>query len=253
MRYTAGLRSSRKHHILKHPLRSSLISLIWFVVALVIILSLISSYSNIDSGQLLGGFVVSLIRISVSYVIALIIALLIALAITSHEKLENLLLPIFDVLQSFPSFALFPILVTALKNSPESVIIIVLTITIIWPILFTIIGGIKNRREDLEEAATIFGAHKLNRLCHFTLPELFPSIITGSIVGWGEGWEFIIGAELLVKTNAGIGTYLGVLGQGGQNSLLAFGIFILMFLLFIINKVVWLPLLHKSTMHATEG
>jgi ABC-type nitrate/sulfonate/bicarbonate transport system permease component len=210
------------------------------------------NFTKLDKTALFLGFFASLSRITIAYLIALVISLVLALLITTKEKVENIFLPIFDVLQSFPSFALFPALIVALRSS-EVIIISVLVITIIWPIMFSIISGIKNRREDLEEAATIFGAKGLKRIIHFTLPELAPSIVTGSIVGWGEGWEFIVGAELLVKTNIGIGNYLGFLGTTRQNTLLAFGILILLFLLFILNKLLWLPLLTKTTKYQSES
>ena len=252
MRYSANLRVSRRYNILKDRFGKSAVVPIF--LALVFIISiLIINFAHLSVEQLIGGFLVSLVRTSIAYLIALIFALIIALLITANQKFENILLPIFDVLQSFPSFALFPVLVQALRNSPEMVIISVLSINIIWPILFSIIGGIKNRREDLEEAATIFGATGFKRLIHFTLPLLFPSIVTGSIVGWGNGWEFIIGAELLVKVNIGVGSYLGNLGENQQDLLLAFGIVVLLLLLFIVNKIVWLPLLQKATEFESEA
>lgn len=211
------------------------------------------SFSSLDIKQVISGFAVSLIRTTIAYLLAAVLAVAIALSITANKTLENLFLPIFDVLQSFPSFALFPVLVIALKNSPETVIISVLAIEIIWPILFSMIGSMKNRRRDLEEAATIFGARSWKRLIYFTLPQLSPSIITGSIVGWGSGWEFIIGAELLVKTKFGIGAYLGTLGNNQQNVALAFGIIILLMLLYVINKLIWLPLLIRSTLYSAEA
>lgn len=252
MRYSHPLHSSRKHHILKRRYVSALISYSW-IIGILVILSLLVNVSSLDFGSIFGGFLASLIRTTISYVLAATIAILIAILLSSHKVIENALLPVFDVLQSFPSFALFPVLVAALRNSPEYVIIIVLTITMIWPILFSIIGGIKNRRSDFEEAATIFGARGWKRLTHFSLPELMPSIITGSIVGWGEGWEFIIGAELLVKANVGIGSYLGILGERQQNVSLAIGIVILLLLLYIINKIFWLPLLNKATSYSSES
>lgn len=252
MRYAASLRTSRRHHILKRRGPSGFISFAALTVALLLVL-IFADFANLSLGQLLGGFLASLARTSVAYLISLLLALTIALLITVNTKIENLLLPVFDVLQSFPSFALFPVLVAVLAGSPEVIIVGVLTITMIWPLLFSIIGGIKNRRVDLEEAATIFGASGFNRLRHFTLPELMPAIITGSIVSWGEGWEFIIGAELLVHVNWGIGRYLGVLGDLHQNTLLALGIVVLMLLLFFINKLVWLPLLHRVTKYQSES
>lgn len=251
MRYSNQLRFSKRKNVLKNKKKSSLISVAWILLFLVALTTVVN-FSKLNALTFFEGFGVSLARISIAYIIALILSCIIALLITSNEKVENLTLPVFDVLQSFPSFALFPLMVASI-NSSEIIIISVLIIAIIWPILFTIIGGIKNRREDLEEAATIFGAKGFKRLIYFTYPELSPSIVTGSIVGWGEAWEFIIGAELLVNAKVGIGSYLGQLGNNKENLLLVFGILVLMILLFIINKLIWLPLLDKTTKYQSES
>lgn len=252
MRYTAGLHSSKRHHILKTHHLGGLIALVW-LLAVLLVLTILLETTQLDYSQFLSGFGASLLRTSAAYSISLVIAVVLALVVTAHQLTETIFLPILDVLQSFPSFALFPVLLHALKGHSEVIILIVLVITMIWPILFSIVSGIKNRREDLEEAATIFGAVGWKRLWHFSLPELWPAILTGSIVGWGEGWEFIIGAELLVTVNSGIGHYLGSLGTSGQNTLLAFGIVGLMLLLFIINKLLWLPLLQKAVKYQNEN
>lgn len=254
MNHSVYLRRSKRHHILKYNYKSAVISWGWILLAISVIgLLIYFSGISLDFDQVMSGFVASLIRTTIAYLISAAIAVAIALAITSNKVAEDIFLPIFDVLQSFPSFALFPVLVVALKNSPETVIVLVLTVTMIWPILFSIISGIKNRRQDFEEAATIFGAVGWKRLLYFTLPALYPAIVTGSIVGWGEGWEFIIGAELLVKTHTGIGTYLGKLGNSQQSLALAAGITVLLILLFIINKLFWLPLLYRTTKYSEEG
>lgn len=255
MRYTAQMHASRAphhKHVLQHGWLTSIIGLMAFGVAAVIIL-FVANMARLDSRDLFGGFLASLIRVSIAYAVAVLIATGLALLITANRIAETFLLPIFDVLQSFPSFALFPLFLVIFATQPEIIIILVLVITIVWPIMFTIISAIKSRREDLEEAATIFGANGPKRFTAFTIPTLLPSIITGSIIGWGEGWEFIIGAELLVNTNIGIGHYLGVLGESHQNTLLGLGILILMLLLFVINQVVWLPLLHRATRFSSES
>jgi ABC-type nitrate/sulfonate/bicarbonate transport system permease component len=251
MRYSNQIHTAKRKSVLKNHRKSNLITLAWFFVLFAII-AIFVNFTKLNKAELFLGFLASLSRITIAYLIALVIALVLAFFITVNEKVENIFLPIFDVLQSFPSFALFPALIVALKST-EVIIITVLVITIIWPIMFSIISGIKNRREDLEEAATIFGAKGWKKIIHFTLPELAPSIVTGSIVGWGEGWEFIVGAELLVKTNVGIGNYLGFLGATQQNTLLALGILILLFLLFVLNKLLWLPLLTKTTKYQSES
>jgi NitT/TauT family transport system permease protein len=216
-------------------------------IFVVLLLTLwLSGLIQIDRALFLKGFTASFFRVTVSYLISFVLAIALAIIATSHRSIENIFLPILDVLQSFPSFVLFPVLVSVL-NEPNTVIIIVLVITMVWPILFAIISGIKSRRNDLEEAATIFGATGQKRFWNFTLPMLLPSIISGSIVGWGEGWEFIIGAELLVHTKFGIGKYLGELSSNDRSIALTVGVILLLLFLFVINRLIWLPLLRRST------
>ena len=244
MRYTHQLHRDK---ISRPRFRWLSVAIFFLIIAIIATLVGFSGLFNIDKAAFIGGFLSSFGRVTAAYLIAFVLAVSIALIISSNSKIEEIFLPILDVLQSFPSFVLFPLLVTSIKNQPDAIIILVLMLEIIWPILFAVISGIKGRRDDLEEAATIFGATGAKRFGNFTLPMLLPSIITGSIVGWGEGWESIIAAELLVSTHFGIGKYLGELGASGQDSALLFGVVFLLILLFIINKIVWLPLLHKST------
>lgn len=237
------------HHA-RRPRRAGFGPILAFAFAFGLIFIALSA--RLDGRELIWGFLVSLERTTVAYALAMVIAVAVALALTAHPLVEALFLPLLDVLQSFPTFALFPVLVSALLFSPETIIVTVLSLEMIWPILFAVVGGVKNRRQDLEEAATIFGARGFKRLIHYTVPQLAPAIMTGSIVGWGEGWEFIIGAELLVSVHSGIGRYLGALGQANQPRRLAFGVVFLMFALFVVNKLVWLPLLARATAYEND-
>ena len=250
MHYSHVLHQSRKKHTL---FNWQSILTVFLILSVFVTVVGFSGIVQINRDAFFIGLIASLGRVIVSYLIAFLLAIIIAFIVVSNKKIEGLLLPVFDVLQSFPSFVLFPILVHALATQPNIIIVLVLTITMIWPILFAIISGIKGRRNDLEEAATIFGAVGLKRFFYFTLPMLMPSIVTGSIVGWGEGWEFIIGAELLVNTNFGVGKYLGSLSNSSQIQPLVFGIILLLFFLFILNKLIWLPLLHASTEYQADA
>jgi ABC-type nitrate/sulfonate/bicarbonate transport system permease component len=250
MRYSHILHKSRNKHTLFHW--QSILTVFLILTAFTLFVGL-SGAVKIDRTSFIIGLMASFSRVSIAYVIAFILSILISLIVVSNKIIEAILLPIFDVLQSFPSFILFPVLVFALNNQPNTVIIFVLVITMIWPLLFAIISGVKGRRNDLEEAATVFGAVGPKRFLAFTFPMLLPSIITGSIVSWGEGWEFIIGAELLVSTHFGVGKYLGFLADSKQNQPLFFGIFLLLFFLFILNKLIWLPLLHTSTKYQADA
>ncbi|MBI2798234.1 ABC transporter permease subunit [Candidatus Saccharibacteria bacterium] len=229
--------------------RHILISFV-FIATILIILFILAQTGSINWPQFLYFFVSSAINVAIAYVIAAILALALALGITRSKILESLFLPILDVAQSFPTFALIPVLLV-LFGRTRWVVITFLVVTIIWPIVFTLITAIKTERQDLADAATIYGAKGVSRFLHFRLPEIFPSFITGSIIGWGEAWEALIGAEIIVQI-AGIGHYLNGLGASGNVLTLTLAITMYLFLIFIFNQVIWLPLLNYSSRYQND-
>lgn len=199
-----------------------------------------SSVSRLDFLQALS---VSAIRLLIAYCISVLLAVILGITL-SRGKVGAFFLPVFDVLQSFPTFALLPLAVHFL-GADDLTVIFFLVITLIWPILFAIISALKLVRGDWEEAANIFGATGLKKLFYFILPISYPGIITGSIVGLGEGWEAVVGAEIIVGLQTrGLGAFFTQNGASGR--LVFFGVTALLLCIFTLNKIIWLPLLEKS-------
>jgi ABC-type nitrate/sulfonate/bicarbonate transport system permease component len=117
-----------------------------------------------------------------------------------------------------------------------------------WPVVFTLLGAYKQLRPDLLEAARVYGARGEKLLRFVLMPLLFPAVVTGSIVAWGEAWETIIAAEIIINL-PGVGSYLSSSRDGYFWTV---GILTLLALLFIVNKYVWLPLLNMSTRFQTD-
>lgn len=243
MRYTHSFKIIRKR---RHAIKISVI-----ITAVLLILILILGFTTLDASIFFSGFFESLLRVVIAYILSLVLALIIAIIVNSSKTIEGISVPILDVMQSFPSFALFPLL--ALWFGKTAVVtIIILVITMIWPILFTILSAQKGLREDLLEAASIFGAKGYKYLVFVLLPLMFPAIITGSIVAWGEAWEAIIAAEIIVGV-PGVGTYLAQTGESVNSKILIIGITLLLMILFILNKYIWLPLLNMSTKYQQDA
>ena len=242
MRYTHNIKIIRKR---KHAIKISVI-----LTLILLVLIILVGFTTLDAKQFFLGFFESLIRVSIAYAIALIFAVILMLLVSLSNKIEAVSLPILDVLQSFPSFALFPLFVVWFGRT-SLVTIFILIITMVWPILFTLISAHKQIRQELVEAAQIFGAKGIKYLVFVLLPLLFPSLVTGSIVAWGEAWEAIIAAEIIVSV-PGVGTYLAESATNNKTHILVIGILILLLLLFILNKYIWLPLLNLSTKYQQE-
>ena len=204
--------------------------------------------SAADKQLFLYELIMSFLRLLAAYIISAVLALALAI-LFSRGKIGNIFLPIFDVLQSFPTFAMLPLAVYWLGPGNITVILF-LVITIIWPMLFAIISSQKIIREDWEEAATIYGATGWKRLIYFALPISYPGFITGSIVGLGEGWEALVGSEIIVGLNGGLGEFFNSNGTNGR--IVIFGVLALLLFIFALNKLLWLPLLEKSHKSLTE-
>ena len=100
-------------------------------------------------------------RLVLAYGIALVIGVSIAL-IVGWSPFIDFFFPFFDILQNLPSFALFPFLIYFLGFTDVMIILFAVS-SIVWPILFAILTAIKNAHNDLNDAATIFGARGFHR------------------------------------------------------------------------------------------
>jgi ABC-type nitrate/sulfonate/bicarbonate transport system permease component len=240
MRYSQGL---RRYQNQKHRPQTYLV-----LIASFFALAFLIFISRANTLDLASALVDSTIRVTLAYLITLPIAVAVVLAITRVQKVEDFVVPILDVSQSLPSFALLPFLLV-LTGQGTITIVIVLALEMVWPILFTTLSGLKTLHEDLGEAATVFGARGIKRLRYFSIPSILPAIITGSILGWGEGWEAIVGAEIIVGKN-GIGAFIGKANDTNKQ-IFVFSIVILMLFIFILNKLIWLPLLKRVTKYQT--
>ncbi len=242
------MRHSYKLKIIRKRKNANKVSLILLIILVGVILLL--GFTELDARLFFGGFAASFTRVTISYFISLILAIILTLVVTASPTIEAISVPILDVLQSFPSFALFPLFVIWFGRN-SIVTILILIINMIWPILFTLLTGKKQIKEELDEAAYAFGARGHKYLVYVLFPLLLPAVITGSLVAWGEAWEAIIAAEIIVAV-PGVGTYLAQAGGSNHISVLIVGIFLLLTILFIINKLVWLTLLNSSTKYQQE-
>lgn len=199
----------------------------------------------------------TLFRLTIAYLFSLILSIPIALLITSSPKLEKVLLPITDIIQSIPVLAFFPIVVLAFIkfNFFDGVAIFILFMSMIWNIVFSMIGGLKTIPQDVKDASKIFGAKGIKKIIYVTLPAIFPSIITGSFLAWGQGWNISIVAESLhsfipngssANDLFGLGSLLANSLANSQNSIFLASLVAMVFTIVIFNFFIWQKLLHIS-------
>lgn len=199
----------------------------------------------------------TLLRLAIAYILSLMFSIPAALAITHSENLEKILLPIVDIIQSIPVLAFFPVIVLAFVkfNLLDGAAIFILFISMTWSILFSMVGGIKTIPEDIHEAAKVFGAKGIKKTLYVILPSIFPSIITGSFLAWGAGWNISIVAEALhsfipngsrSQDLLGLGSLLVNAFYDSKNSVFLVSLTTMILIITFLNFFVWQKLLHLA-------
>ncbi len=205
----------------------------------VIALGLLAYVENIALGPFLIGVALSSVRLFIAYLIAVVVGWVLAVSFATGKR-SAVALPVFDVLQSFPTFAALPLAI-ALWGVSNLTVILFLVITVIWPIFFSIVSSRKLIRRDWQDAATMSGLKGFKYLRYFIIPATLPGLITGSIIGLGEGWEALVATEIIVGIKSGLGPFFSLNNQ--NVTITIFGISALLVIIFTINKLLWLPLL----------
>lgn len=222
--------------------RTHLLITLLFLVLPFIFFLFFARLSNIAVSKLSSDISDSVLRLLIAYFIAVILGWIFAASFYKGKR-ASIALPVFDVLQSFPTFAALP-LVTYFWGATNFTVILFLVVTVIWPIFFSIISSLKLIQKDWEEATEIYQLSGWNYLTQFLWPVSITGLITGSIIGLGEGWEALVATEIIIGVKSGLGNFFDTFSKNA--TITSFGILGLLILIFSINKLIWLPLLDLS-------
>lgn len=254
------------HFSYQTTIKRHLASIIAVTIAVVTLIFLVLHFANpnntFDINQIswVDIFMASintLARLFVAYILSLIFSIPLALLITSTPKVEKILLPVFDIVQSIPVLAFFPIVVVffTVNHAFELAAIFILFISMLWNLVFTMVGGLKAIPEDVKSAAKIFKVNGIRKLLYITLPAIFPFITTGSLLAWGQGWSIVIVAEVLhtyiphgtvSQDLLGLGSLMVDSFAQGKNSVFLAALATMILIISFLNFVVWQKLLHLT-------
>jgi NitT/TauT family transport system permease protein len=196
-------------------------------------------------------------RLLSAYVLAIIVAIPLAILATHSTVAEKILLPVFDILESVPILAFFPVLIFLFFKfgALNLAAIFILFLSMLWNIVFTLVGGIKIIPQDIISAAKVFKINGWQYLRRVLLPAIFPEIVTGSILAMAQGWNLIIVAEVMhtyiphgtaSQDLFGLGSILVNAAANGQNSIFLVTLLAMILIIALFNFFVWQKLLHYA-------
>lgn len=116
--------------------------------------------------------------ILVSTFVAIVFGVPIGIAMASSDRIQNIVRPLLDVMQTMPAFVyLIPIvMLLGIGKVPGLIAVVVYAIP---PVIRLTNLGIRLVDEEVLEAATSFGASRLQRLFGVQIPLAMPNIMAG--------------------------------------------------------------------------
>ena len=122
-----------------------------------------------------------------------------------------------------------------------------------WYLLFNLLAGAQAMPEDLRELAAASDVRGWLYLRRFFLPVAAPSLITGSLTGWGGGWNALIISEYLTvqgKTYSvnGIGSLLDrATYVKGDLQMIMLTIVSMVVVISVLNRLVWRRMYQRAS------
>jgi NitT/TauT family transport system permease protein len=211
----------------------------------------------------------STLRMLAAYVLSLAFSLFYGYKAARSRYAEIFFLPLLDVLQSVPILSFLPVAVLALTAFlPERLGVELAAIFLIftsqaWNLTFAWYQSLITIPQELREAGAIFRLRSYLRLRFLELPFAAIQLIWNSMMSWAGGWFFLMASEMFTVGARdyrlpGLGSYLQKAAYLGDTRALAWGLVTLIFLIVLLDQLVWRPLLawaerFKLEMVESEG
>jgi NitT/TauT family transport system permease protein len=200
------------------------------------------------------GSLATLLRVTVTLIIALAWTIPAGVAIGTNARLASWLQPVVQLVASVPATALFPVFLLFMLGLPGGLnlaaVLLMLTGTQ-WYLLFNIIAGASTIPQDLKYTTALLGLSRWERWRTLILPALFPYLVTGAITASGGAWNASIVAEYVhfggrtVQT-PGLGSVIAAATAAGDYPLLLAGTLSMVVVVVVINRLLWRRLYRLS-------
>ncbi|MGI6112939.1 MAG: ABC transporter permease [Mahellales bacterium] len=217
-----------------------IIIILWYILHFAIASSIVPSphetiinFIKILPDPLLFHLAASLGRILAAVAVSLVIGVAIGLWIGMNERADKFFSPVLYILYPLPKIALLPIfmILFGLGNTSKIILIIVI---LVFQIVVTTRGGVKELTKELFLSARSLGMNRVQLYRHLVIPAVLPKIITALRISIGTSIAVLFFSENYAATY-GIGYFImnrwsmvnyvemfsGILGL----SVLGFGLF----------------------------
>jgi NitT/TauT family transport system permease protein len=199
-------------------------------------------------------------RLLVAYAIAGLWTVGFAIYAARNRRLIEPLMPFFDVAQSVPAIAVFPIIVVFVINAIgpgigiEVASVLLILTGMQWYLLFNMLRAVQSIPNELFEVSSLLKIKLPQKIANVMLPAMFPTFILSSIQAIGGGWNATIVSEYITYKDQvfhadGLGYLLDKAATDGNFAMLALSVLMMVAIIIFFNKFVWRKALRRAELY----
>lgn len=149
-----------------------------------------------DSGVLWEHIQVSLLRFSISYVLAVLVTVPLGLLLGWHSWSWQALDPLIQILRPISPIAWFPLAVLwfGIGNAPA---VFIIFLSAFFPILLATVSAVRSVDRLYLRVARNFGVSRWSMFTKVVIPAAFPQIMIGLHIAVGTAWIHLVAGEML--------------------------------------------------------
>jgi NitT/TauT family transport system permease protein len=197
----------------------------------------------------------TVLRMVVALAVSLVFSLAYAAAAAKSRRLEKILIPILDVLQSVPILGFLSITVTGfVALFPGSLLgyecaaIFAIFTSQAWNMTFSLYHSFIGVPHDLREAARMYHLSAWHSFWQLEVPFALPQLVWNMMMSVSGGWFFVVASEAISVANntvllPGIGSYISVAIDQRDLHAVAYAIVTMLVLILIYDQLLFRPLL----------
>ena len=209
---------------------------------------------SLDPAALPFYVLLSMGRMLAAYLLSLTFSIFYGYAAARSKSAERWLMPLLDILQSVPILSFLPVVLLSLtailpqRTAVELAAIILIFTSQAWNLTFSFYQSMRTIPTEYREAAAVFRFSPWLRFKQVELPFASMGLIWNSVMSWAGGWFFLMAAEIFTLGSRdfrlpGLGAYLQTAASQGNTQALIIGIGVLVFIIVLLDQLVWQPLL----------
>jgi len=200
----------------------------------------------------------STLRMTLAYLLSMAFSIAYARIAAGSRTAERLMIPLLDILQSIPILSFMPGVVLGLAAlfpgrtlGLEIAAIILIFTSQAWNLAFSFHQSLLTIPRELSEAAAVYRLGLWRRFTRLELPFGAISLIANSMMSWAGGWFFLMASEQFTLGSSnlrlpGLGSYLAAAADAGDTRALALGLATLVFVIVLLDQLLWRPLVAWS-------